>query len=184
MLETDLAVLLDNADYVFHEAAQAGVRASWGTDFQSYTQNNVLATQRLLESARKTKIRKFVYASSSSVYGDAESYPTTEDVPPKPISPYGVTKLAGEHLHVTAAVGTGPHEATIMGSRPSPLLNVAKGGMDGCGKSRGVIGINQQAVSGRVRDPFTVLGNIRKNRIKARRHRFKERSRCAVRSRQ
>ena len=100
LLETDLAVLLDNVDYIFHEAAQAGVRASWGRDFQVYTQNNVLATQRLLESAKGSGIRKFIYASSSSVYGDAESYPTTEDMSPKPVSPYGVTKLAGEHLCV------------------------------------------------------------------------------------
>lgn len=98
LLNTDLAVLLDNVDYVFHEAAQAGVRASWGEDFQIYTRNNVLATQRLLEAAKDNELEKFVYASSSSIYGDAQSYPTPEDTPPKPISPYGVTKLAGEHL--------------------------------------------------------------------------------------
>jgi UDP-glucose 4-epimerase len=98
LLEIDLTELLQGVDYVFHEAAQAGVRASWGADFEIYTRNNVLATQRLLEAAKETKLEKFVYASSSSVYGDAESYPTSEDVTPKPISPYGVTKLAGEHL--------------------------------------------------------------------------------------
>ena len=98
LLEIDLTELLQGVDYVFHEAAQAGVRASWGADFEIYTKNNVLATQRLLEAAKETKLEKFVYASSSSVYGDAESYPTSEDVTPKPISPYGVTKLAGEHL--------------------------------------------------------------------------------------
>lgn len=98
LLEIDLTELLQGVDYVFHEAAQAGVRASWGADFEIYTRNNVLATQRLLEAAKETKLEKFVYASSSSVYGDAESYPTSEDMTPKPISPYGVTKLAGEHL--------------------------------------------------------------------------------------
>lgn len=98
LLEIDLTELLQGVDYVFHEAAQAGVRASWGADFEIYTRNNVLATQRLPEAAKDTKLEKFVYASSSSVYGDAESYPTSEDVTPKPISPYGVTKLAGEHL--------------------------------------------------------------------------------------
>jgi len=98
LLELDLSKLLEGVDYVFHEAAQAGVRASWGADFEIYTRNNVLATQRLLEAAKESKLKKFVYASSSSVYGDAKSYPTTEDMTPKPVSPYGVTKLAGEHL--------------------------------------------------------------------------------------
>ena len=98
LLELELSKLLEGVDYVFHEAAQAGVRASWGKDFEIYTRNNVLATQRLLEAAKESELKKFVYASSSSVYGDAKSYPTTEDMTPKPVSPYGVTKLAGEHL--------------------------------------------------------------------------------------
>ncbi len=85
-------------DYVCHLAAQAGVRASWGCSFEVYTRNNVLATQRLLEAAKEVPLKKFVYASSSSVYGDAEAYPTSEDITPRPVSPYGVTKLAGEHL--------------------------------------------------------------------------------------
>ncbi len=85
-------------DYVFHLAAQPGVRASWTRNFEVYARNNVLATQQLLEAVKETKLKKFVYASSSSVYGDAESFPTPEDVTPRPISPYGVTKLAGEHL--------------------------------------------------------------------------------------
>ena len=84
-------------DYVFHEAAQAGVRASWGKSFEIYTGNNIEATQRLLEFYKGRKIKKFVYASSSSVYGDAE-LPMREDSLLKPISPYGVTKLAGENL--------------------------------------------------------------------------------------
>ena len=98
LIDMDLVQLLDGVDYVFHEAAQAGVRASWGENFQIYTENNILATQRLLEAAKEVELKRFVYASSSSVYGDAETYPTSEEVIPKPISPYGVTKLAGEHL--------------------------------------------------------------------------------------
>jgi UDP-glucose 4-epimerase len=98
VLEIDLESVLKEIDIVFHEAAQAGVRASWGSDFRIYTENNVRATQCLLEAAKSVNLKKFVYASSSSVYGDAESYPTTEGMTPKPVSPYGVTKLAGEHL--------------------------------------------------------------------------------------
>jgi len=74
------------------------VRASWGAEFAAYTQHNVLATQRLLERYRDGRLQRFVYASSSSVYGDAERFPTAEDLLPRPFSPYGVTKLAGEHL--------------------------------------------------------------------------------------
>ena len=84
-------------DYVFHEAAQAGVRASWGKSFEIYTRNNIDATQKLLEFYKDREIKKFVYASSSSVYGDAE-LPMKEDSLLKPVSPYGVTKLAGENL--------------------------------------------------------------------------------------
>ncbi len=93
----DLAALPD-VDVVFHQAAQPGVRASWGREFAAYTHHNVLATQRLLERYRNVPLERFVYASSSSVYGDAESYPTPESALPRPFSPYGVTKLAGEHL--------------------------------------------------------------------------------------
>jgi len=84
-------------DYVFHEAAQAGVRASWGSSFSIYTRNNIEATQRLLEHYQNESLRKFVYASSSSVYGDAP-LPMREDMRPQPVSPYGVSKLAAEHL--------------------------------------------------------------------------------------
>lgn len=93
----DLEVLPD-VDVVFHQAAQAGVRASWGREFAIYAHHNVLATQRLLERYRAASLQRFVYASSSSVYGEAERYPTPEDLLPRPMSPYGVTKLAGEHL--------------------------------------------------------------------------------------
>ena len=94
----DLAPLLEGVDYVLHLAAQAGVRASWGENFAVYTEHNVLATQRLLEAAKGRGIAKFVYASSSSIYGDTPDLPMREDSLPRPISPYGVTKLAGEHL--------------------------------------------------------------------------------------
>ncbi|HEY2955301.1 MAG TPA: NAD-dependent epimerase/dehydratase family protein [Candidatus Eisenbacteria bacterium] len=93
----DLAPLPEVAA-VFHQAAQPGVRPSWGREFAAYTQHNVLATQCLLERYRGSALERFVYASSSSVYGEAERYPTAEDDLPRPVSPYGVTKLAGEHL--------------------------------------------------------------------------------------
>ncbi|HEX9188017.1 MAG TPA: NAD-dependent epimerase/dehydratase family protein, partial [Vicinamibacteria bacterium] len=98
--EADLAPLLDGAGHVYHLAAQAGVRASWGREFSHYTEHNVLATQRLLEAAVAAGRPTFVYASSSSVYGDAPSLPFREDGPCQPVSPYGVTKLAAEHLAV------------------------------------------------------------------------------------
>jgi nucleoside-diphosphate-sugar epimerase len=94
----DLRPLLEGVDWVFHQAAQAGVRASWGRDFEIYAVNNVLATQRLLEASRDAQVRRFVYASSSSVYGDTRDLPMREESLPRPISPYGVTKLAAEHL--------------------------------------------------------------------------------------
>jgi len=96
--EIDLGLLLKDIDAVFHQAAQAGVRASWGKSFEIYTRNNILATQKLLEAAKKSNLKKFIYASSSSVYGDAEKLPLKETDVPKPISPYGVSKLAAEHL--------------------------------------------------------------------------------------
>jgi UDP-glucuronate 4-epimerase len=75
------------------------VRTSWGTDFSTYATDNICVTQRLLETVRESpRLRRFVYASSSSVYGDAERYPTEETDRPQPVSPYGVTKLAAEHL--------------------------------------------------------------------------------------
>jgi UDP-glucuronate 4-epimerase len=95
----DLDSLLAGVSVVFHEAGQPGVRKSWGEDFSTYVDANVLATQRLLEAARRSRdLQRLVYASSSSVYGNALSYPTTENDVPRPHSPYGVTKLAAEHL--------------------------------------------------------------------------------------
>ena len=94
----DLGALLDGKTHVFHLAAQAGVRKSWGSDFRIYTDNNVDATQRLLEACVGRPLHRFVYASSSSVYGDNVSIPMREDALPQPVSPYGVTKLAAEQL--------------------------------------------------------------------------------------
>lgn len=94
----DLAGLLADTTHVFHLAAQAGVRKSWGRDFEIYTTNNIEATQVLLEASVGTPIEKFVYASSSSVYGDGTPLPMSEGALPAPLSPYGVTKLAAEHL--------------------------------------------------------------------------------------
>lgn len=98
LVEMPLNPLLDGVDVVYHLAGQPGVRTSWGRDFPAYVRHNVLATQRLLEACRRSPPRKLVYASSSSIYGLAESFPTTESNRPSPVSPYGVTKLAAEHL--------------------------------------------------------------------------------------
>ena len=99
LLKTDLQNLLKDIDYVYHQAAQAGVRSSWGEDFEIYNQNNILLTQKLLEAARGAeKLKKFVYASSSSVYGDTNQLPMQEKNRLQPVSPYGVSKLAGENL--------------------------------------------------------------------------------------
>jgi len=96
--DLELPALLEGADQVYHLAAQAGVRASWGRDFAVYTEHNVLATQRLLEAAVEAGVPRLINASSSSVYGDAATLPLREDAVCRPVSPYGVTKLAAEHL--------------------------------------------------------------------------------------
>jgi nucleoside-diphosphate-sugar epimerase len=103
LIERDLAHepltgLLEGVDTVFHLAAQPGVRGSFGDGFDVYVANNVLATQRLLEEAARAAVGAFVYASSSSVYGDAPRHPTTERSPRRPVSPYGMTKVAAEEL--------------------------------------------------------------------------------------
>ncbi|NLF24344.1 MAG: NAD-dependent epimerase/dehydratase family protein [Deltaproteobacteria bacterium] len=124
--QTDLSVRLRDIEWVFHQAAQAGVRASWGDTFESYVQHNILATQRLLEAAKSCPtLKKFVCASSSSIYGDAEVFPTAESQLPRPVSPYGVTKLAAEHLAVLYASGFGVPTVslryfTVYGPRQRP----------------------------------------------------------------
>jgi nucleoside-diphosphate-sugar epimerase len=103
LVEGDLVTLaldawLEGAAVVFHQAAQPGVRGSWGRDFAVYVHHNVLGTQCLLEACARAGVPRLVAASSSSVYGDASDYPTTEESITRPVSPYGVTKLASEHL--------------------------------------------------------------------------------------
>jgi nucleoside-diphosphate-sugar epimerase len=132
LLETDLRTcelepILDRVDAVFHQAAQAGVRSSWGSSFTEYSTINIEATQRLLQACRgrERRLRRFVYASSSSVYGDAPRYPTSELDPTLPISPYGVTKLAGELLVRLYAVhyglpATSLRYFTVYGPRQRP----------------------------------------------------------------
>ena len=93
-----LEEVIDECDVVYHLAAEPGVRTSWGGRFDWFVRNNVLATQRLLETLARSPDKRLVYASSSSVYGNAERLPTSEDLLPQPYSPYGVTKLAAEHL--------------------------------------------------------------------------------------
>jgi nucleoside-diphosphate-sugar epimerase len=96
--DVDLTALLTGVTHVFHLAGQAGVRKSWGGDFDVYIRDNIQATQRLLEEVARTPIQKYVYSSSSSVYGNHVPLPMREDTYLQPLSPYGVTKLAGEHL--------------------------------------------------------------------------------------
>jgi nucleoside-diphosphate-sugar epimerase len=98
LVDADLRSTLDGATVVYHLAGQPGVRPSWGSQFDRYVRDNVLATQRLLESLKDTPVERLVFAGSSSVYGDAEMFPTKESALPRPVSPYGVTKLAAEHL--------------------------------------------------------------------------------------
>ena len=95
----ELSPLFEKVDFVIHLAAYPGVRYSWDKNFEAYTRNNILATQRLLETLKKTKVKRIVYSSSSSIYGDSKVIPfKEEESKPSPRSPYGVSKLAGEHL--------------------------------------------------------------------------------------
>lgn len=94
----DIGKLIDGARCVFHLAAQAGVRQSWGSEFGRYLESNVLATQRILEALKGRPSVKLVYSSSSSVYGETRALPMREDHPLVPVSPYGATKLSAEQL--------------------------------------------------------------------------------------
>jgi nucleoside-diphosphate-sugar epimerase len=125
-----LAPLLDGVDGIFHLAAQPGVRGSWGDTFAVYLRDNVLATQRLFEAAARSGVR-IVFASTSSVYGNAESYPTHEEMLPRPVSPYGVTKLACESLARTYAECFGLEAIvlryfTVYGPRQRPDMAFAR----------------------------------------------------------
>ncbi len=98
LLELDLESILSRVDVVYHLAAQAGVRSSWGKSFSVYIQNNIQSTQRLLEAAKGKPLHRLIYASSSSVYGLTPTLPMSETSLLYPLSPYGVTKLAAEQL--------------------------------------------------------------------------------------
>lgn len=97
LVDADLDELNAGTAGVFHLAAQAGVRGSWGTTFGTYLHDNLLATQRVFEAAARSGVR-VVWASSSSIYGNSESYPVVEPAPRRPVSPYGVTKVGCEYL--------------------------------------------------------------------------------------
>lgn len=98
LVDGDLRAPLAGAKIIFHLAGQPAVRPSWGSHFDRYVRDNILATQRLLEASRNLELDRLVFAGSSSVYGNAEVFPTKETTLPRPISPYGMTKLAAEHL--------------------------------------------------------------------------------------
>lgn len=127
--KVDPVALLRGKSACFHLAAQAGVRTSWGEYFSEYLARNVMATQRLLEACKsdgvKQSLRRFVYSSSSSVYGDQEQLPVTEKALPQPRSPYGVTKMAAEHLCVLYSMNFGVPTSslryfTVFGPRQRP----------------------------------------------------------------
>jgi UDP-glucuronate 4-epimerase len=127
LAEEDLA--LDGFDGVFHLAGQPGVR-SFGDVFEDYVRRNLLASRRVFESAAAAGAR-VVFASSSSIYGEAESYPTHEDAQPRPISPYGITKLGCEQLANAYAKGFGLDAVvlryfTFYGPRQRPDMALAR----------------------------------------------------------
>jgi len=129
LVTADLEPVVADTDVIFHQAAQPGVRGSWADGFRLYAMNNVLATQRLLEAAVASGGNRFIYASSSSIYGNAARYPTREDDLPLPHSPYGVTKLAGEHLCSLYGSTKGLHVTalryfTVYGPRQRPDMGV------------------------------------------------------------
>lgn len=117
--------LLEGIDVVYHLAGQPGVRQSFGGGFKTYVRNNIHATQRLLEEASRRPVSAFVYASSSSVYGDAPTYPTPEDSPMAPVSPYAMSKLATEeianvYLRTRGVPVVGLRYFTVYGPRQRP----------------------------------------------------------------
>ena len=127
LLSGDVGVLLDDVDVVFHLSGQPGVRLSWEAGFQTYVDANITVTQRLLEAARGRSLHRFVYASSSSVYGNVSVVPTGEAHPARPFSPYGVTKLAGELLCGAYGANFGVPTAsvryfTVYGPRQRPEM--------------------------------------------------------------
>ncbi len=131
ILNLNLKEILSRVDGVFHQAAIPGVRASWGNGFNQYVENNILGTQVLLEACKDKKIKKFIYASSSSVYGDADELPVKETFSTNPISPYGLSKLSGEHLAILYFKGYGIPTVclryfTVYGPRQRPDMGFHK----------------------------------------------------------
>jgi len=106
LAESPLEPLIESVDGVFHLAGRPGVRTSWGPTFAAYLHDNVFATQRVFEGAVTHQVR-VVFASSSSVYGDARAYPLRENASLFPVSPYGVSKLACEALATAYALSCG-----------------------------------------------------------------------------
>lgn len=159
LLTTDLHDLLSDVDVVIHQAGQPGVRASWD-EFDSYVDANIMLTQKLLDASRRVGVDRFVFASSSSVYGDQKTYPTTETDVPAPKSPYGVTKLAAEHLCGVYARNWGLHTVslryfTVFGPRQRPdmaMHRLAEAAMGG--PSFPLFGAGDQ-----IRD-FTYVGDV------------------------
>jgi UDP-glucuronate 4-epimerase len=143
----DLRPLLDDAAVVFHQAGQPGVRMSWSAGFDAYCEHNVKATQHLLEAGRAVGLPRLVYASSSSVYGNATTYQSRESDLPRPFSPYGVTKLAAEHLCELYAANWGLSTVslryfTVFGPRQRPDMAIRR--------------LTDAAVTG---GPFTLYGD-------------------------
>lgn len=129
--DLDLRELLDGRTIVYHLAAQAGVRASWGTEFDAYTRHNIHSTQRLLETLKNREDVRFVFASSSSVYGKTKQLPTPEDVILAPNSPYGATKATCEHMCALYAENWGLNYCalryfTVYGPRQRPDMGFHK----------------------------------------------------------
>jgi nucleoside-diphosphate-sugar epimerase len=160
LVDAPLEELLEGVDVVYHLAAQPGVRTSWGTDFPTYVKQNVLATQRLLEACRADPPGKLVATSSSSIYGDAAAYPTSETLAPRPISPYGVTKLASEQLCEVYRANFGVPSAslrlfTVYGPRQRPDMAFSR--LVECAAHGGVFELYGD---GRQTRDFTFVGDV------------------------
>ena len=156
----DLEDLVEEADVIYHLAAEPGVRASWGTRFESYVRNNILATQHILEAMPRHSDKRLVYASSSSVYGQAEVFPTPETALPRPRSPYGTTKLAAEHLchlyHANFGVQTVALRLfTVYGPRQRPDMAFTRF----CRAAQAGQQITVYGDGGQTRD-FTFVGDV------------------------
>jgi UDP-glucose 4-epimerase len=132
LMKIDLISIIKESEFLFHEAAQPGVRASWGEQFDTYVKDNILVTQKILESAKEVKtLEKIVMASSSSIYGEQEGIMIENETIPSPISPYGVTKLASENLGLTYASNydlpiTSLRYFTVYGPRQRPDMAFTK----------------------------------------------------------